>query len=192
MLFRSAMGDGADIGDGWYHGVPTQDAGFLSTGGKVTFGLTENGPLLARLHIRVEWLVPRDFNFKDMKRSADLAPLVVEHRVTLRKGARHVEIDTTVHNTIRDHRLRLLCPTRFDKAQTYWADTAFDAIERPVGLRPDNHTLRELQVEMTPQQNWVAIEDGKTGMALLAPGQYESAVLDQTDRPLCEIGRAHV
>ena len=56
---------------------------------------------------------------------------------------------------------------------------------RPVGLRPDNHTLRELQVEMTPQQNWVAIEDGKTGMALLAPGQYESAVLDQTDRPLC-------
>jgi len=38
---------------------------------------------------------------------------------------------------------------------------------------------------MTPQQNWVAIEDGKTGLALLAPGQYESAVLDQTDRPLC-------
>ncbi len=180
-----ALEDSADIGDGWFHGVPTQDAGFLSTGGKVTFGLTENGPLLARLHLRVEWLVPRDFDFKNMKRSADLVPLVVEHRVTLRKGARHVEVDTTVHNTIRDHRLRLLCPTRFDKAQTYWADTAFDAIERKIGLPADNYTRRELAVEMTPQQNWVAIEDGKTGIALLAPGQYESAVLDQTDRPLC-------
>jgi alpha-mannosidase/mannosylglycerate hydrolase len=38
---------------------------------------------------------------------------------------------------------------------------------------------------MTPQQNWVATSDGTRGLALLAPGQYESAVLDQPDRPLC-------
>ena len=38
---------------------------------------------------------------------------------------------------------------------------------------------------MTPQQNWVAIAGTKTGLALLAPGQYESGVLDQPDRPLC-------
>ena len=38
---------------------------------------------------------------------------------------------------------------------------------------------------MTPQQNWVATTDGSHGLALLAPGQYESAVLDQPDRPLC-------
>lgn len=181
----AAMVDDADIGDGWFHGVATQDAAFMSTGGRVTFGLTENGPLLARLHMRVEWLVPREFDFAAMKRSRELTPLVVEHRITLRKGSRWVEVDTTVHNTIRDHRLRLLCPTRFDKAQHYWSDTPFDAVKRPIGLPADNHLRRELQVEMTPQQNWVAIEDGKIGLALLAPGQYESAVLDQTDRPLC-------
>jgi len=37
---------------------------------------------------------------------------------------------------------------------------------------------------MTPQQNWVAVSDAKSGLALLAPGQYESGVLDQPDRPL--------
>lgn len=181
----AAMVDDADIGDGWFHGMATQDAAYLSTGGRVTFGLTENGPLLARLHMRVEWLVPREFDFAAMKRSRELAPLVVEHRITLRKGSRWLEVDTTVHNTIRDHRLRLLCPTRFDKAQRYWSDTPFDAVPRAIGLPADNHLRRELQVEMTPQQNWVAVEDGKIGLALLAPGQYESAVLDQTDRPLC-------
>ncbi|MEI6083028.1 MAG: glycoside hydrolase family 38 C-terminal domain-containing protein [Verrucomicrobiota bacterium] len=175
-----AMEDTADVGDGWYHGVPTADAGFLSTGGNVTFGLRENGPLLARLHIRVEWLVPREFDFKNMRRGHDRAPLVVEHLVTLRKGAPLVEVDTTVHNTVRDHRLRLFCPTGAD-ANSYWSDSAFDAVERPVGLRADNHTLRELQVEMTPQQNWITAGD----LALLAPGQYESALLEQPDRPLC-------
>lgn len=176
-----ALEDTADIGDGWFHGVALQEAGFLSTGGQVTFGLQENGPLVARLHVRVEWLVPREFDFKNMRRSAELAPLVVEHRITLRKDARHVEIATTVHNTIRDHRLRLFCPTGHGAAKTYVSDSPFDAVERPVGLRADNHTLRELQVEMTPQQNWIAGGD----LALLAPGQYESAMLDQPDRPLC-------
>ncbi|MCX7915941.1 MAG: glycoside hydrolase family 38, partial [Verrucomicrobiae bacterium] len=180
-----AMVDDADIGDGWYHGVATNDSAYLSLGGRVTFGLTENGPLLARLHLRVELLVPLEFDFAAMKRSRELAPLVVEHRVTLRKGSRWVEVDTTVHNTIRDHRLRLVCPTRFDKAQRYWSDTPFDAVERSIALAADNHLRRELQMEMTSQQNWVAVSDGKIGLALLAPGQYESAVLDQTDRPLC-------
>jgi alpha-mannosidase/mannosylglycerate hydrolase len=180
-----AMEDTADIGDGWFHGIALQDRAYLSTGGNTTFGITENGPLLARLCIRVEWSVPSAYDFSLGRRSSTLVPLVVEHRVTLRKGSGHVEIETTVHNTPSDHRLRVFCPTRLAQAESFWADTPFDAVERPVKLRQDRHLARELQVEMTPQQNWVATTDGQRGLALLAPGQYESAVLDQSDRPLC-------
>ncbi len=180
-----AMEDTADIGDGWFHGVALQDRAYLSTGGNVSFGLTENGPLLARLHLRVEWLVPESFDFQRNERSGRLVPFVVEHHVTLRKGQAHAEVETTIHNHVRDHRLRLLCPTGLQKAESFWSDTPFDAVERPVKLREGNHLLREIQVEMTPQQNWVAISDGHRGLALIAPGQYESAVLDQPDRPLC-------
>jgi alpha-mannosidase/mannosylglycerate hydrolase len=179
-----ALEDTADIGDGWFHGIALQDRAYLSTGGTVSFGITENGPLLARLHLRVEWLIPAEFDFHLNQRSPHLVPYVVEHLVTLRKGSTHVEIDTTVHNQARDHRLRLLCPTGFADAETYWSDTPFDAIKRPIKRR-DTHAHREIQVEMTPQQNWVATGDGQHGLALLAPGQYESAVLDQPDRPLC-------
>jgi len=179
-----AMEDGADIGDGWFHGVALQDIALSSTGGRVTFGLTENGPLLARLKMRVEWPVPSGFDFKSFKREESLVPLIVEHIITLRKGQRHVEVDVTVFNTARDHRLRLLCPTNLG-CDTFWSDTPFDAVERSLHLREDNHLLRELQVEMTAQQNWVAASNGEFGLALLSPGQYESAVLDQPDRPLC-------
>ena len=177
--------DTADIGDGWFHGIALRDRAFLSTGGDVSFGITENGPLLARLQIRVEWLVPAGFDRARGERDQQLNPLVVEHLVTLRKGDLHIQIDTTVHNQVRDHRLRVLFPTGLSKARQFSADTPFDAVERPVQLRADNHLMREIQVEMTPQQNWVAITDGQHGLAAVAPGQYESAVLDQPDRPLC-------
>ncbi len=176
--------DIADIGDGWFHGIALTDRSYLSTGGKVVLGLTENGPLLARLHIRVEWEVPREFVFAKGERSTELVPLAVEHRVTLRKESQYAEIETTVHNTARDHCLRLHCPSGYSSAQTFWADSPFDAVRRPISLRKDRHLLKELQVEMTPQQNWVAVSDAKSGLALLAPGQYESGVLDQPERPL--------
>jgi alpha-mannosidase/mannosylglycerate hydrolase len=176
--------DIADIGDGWFHGLAVTDRSYLSTGGKVTFGLTENGPLLARLHIRVEWDVPREFLFAKGERSSDLIPLVVEHRVTLRKESRYAEVETTVHNTARDHCLRVVCPSGCSTAKTFWADSPFDAVERPIALRKDRHLLKELQTETTPQQNWVAVSGVKSGLALLAPGQYESGVLDQAERPL--------
>ena len=177
--------DNADIGDGWFHGLALTEKSYLSSGGKVSLGLTENGPLRARLHLRVEWEVPREFIFEKGKRSTELVPLVVEHRVTLRQESRYVEIETTVQNTARDHCLRLCCPTGYAAAQTFWADSPFDAVKRPIALRPDRHLLKELQIEMTPQQNWVAVGEAATGLALLAPGQYESGVLDQPDRPLC-------
>jgi alpha-mannosidase/mannosylglycerate hydrolase len=176
--------DIADIGDGWFHGIALTDQSYLSTGGKVSLGLTENGPLLARLHLRVEWEVPREFLFNEGVRSRDLVPLVVEHRVTLRKESRYAEIETTVHNTARDHCLRLHCPSGLASTKTFSADAPYDAVERPIALRKDRHLLKELQVETTPQQNWVAVGDGKHGLALLAPGQYESGVLDQPERPL--------
>jgi len=176
--------DIADIGDGWFHGIALTDKSYLSTGGETTFGLTENGPLLARLHIRVEWEIPREFDFAKGRRSSDLVPFVVEHLITLRRDSRYAEIETTVHNNAKDHSLRLHCPSGLSSAKTFWADSPFDAVERPIALRKDRHLLKELQVEMTPQQNWVAVGGAKAGLALLAPGQYESGVLDQPARPL--------
>src|SRR5262249_29700555 len=149
----------ADIGDGWFHGPAVQDRAYLSTGGTVTFGAFENGPLLGRLHVRVEWLVAEEVHSHKKQRNGRLRPHRVEHVVTLRKSADYVEVTTTVHNSVRDHRLRLFCPTRL-KVDTFMADTAFDAVERPVQMRGDSYLRREIQYEMTPQQNWVAATDG--------------------------------
>jgi alpha-mannosidase/mannosylglycerate hydrolase len=94
-----------------------------------------------------------------------------------------VEVEATVHNTASDHRLRVLLPSGA-RADTYLADSPFDVLERPIGLRADNHLYRELEVEAKPQQSWTAVHDDVRGLALVAPGQLETAVRDLPERPI--------
>ncbi len=175
--------DVADIGDGWYHGQAVNDQAFVSVAAPADVALVANGPLLARFRIRITMQVPADFKFDRMMRSAELAALVIDSHVTLRRDSDRAEVETVVHNTVRDHRLRVLFPTGA-KTAVYLTDSSFDVVERTIGLPPDNHTRRELAVETGPQQSWTAIADHQRGLAVVAPGLMETAVRDLPDRPL--------
>ncbi|MBC7316361.1 MAG: glycoside hydrolase family 38, partial [Chloroflexi bacterium] len=161
--------DCADIGDGWYHGVAVNDQVFVSSGCRAEIALVHNGPMLTTFRVRTTFAVPKCFAFDRMIRAEALTDLVLESLVSLRPGADRVEIETTVHNTAEDHRLRVLFPTRA-QADTYLADSAFDAVERPIALRPDRHLYRELEVETRPQQSWTAVCDGTRGLAVISTG----------------------
>jgi alpha-mannosidase/mannosylglycerate hydrolase len=176
--------DCADIGDGWYHGQAVNDQVFVSTGSPPAVALVHNGPQLATLRIRTRMQVPRAFDFGDRAaRTEELVALLIDSHVTLRAGAARVEVQTQVHNTACDHRLRVLFPTGADAA-TYRADTPFDVVERPIPLRADNHLYRELEVETSPQRSWTAVHGGGRGLAVVSTGLYETAVRDLRERPI--------
>ncbi|MBI4580158.1 MAG: glycoside hydrolase family 38, partial [Planctomycetes bacterium] len=157
--------DRADIGDGWYHGQPVNDEAFLSTACTADVALVADGFAKATIRIAREFHVPRCFCFDRMVRSDETEPLRITSFVTLRQGCDFVEVRTVVRNTIRDHRLRVLLPTG-THASTYFADSAFDVVERPIALRPDNADYREMETETKPQYTWTAVQ----GVALLPGG----------------------
>jgi len=175
--------DCADIGDGWYHGVAVNDQIFTSAASNAQVALVADGINKATLRITLTMHVPESFDFKSMTRSAKLAPLKIVSDVTLRKGRDDLEITTTVHNTILDHRLRVLCPTNIDSDQTC-SDSAFDVVQRKVQLAPDNAIRKELDVETKPHFTWTAITDGENGFALVTRSIPEIAASDLPDRPL--------
>ncbi|MDD2764854.1 MAG: glycoside hydrolase family 38 C-terminal domain-containing protein [Opitutaceae bacterium] len=175
--------DVADIGDGWYHGQAVNDQAFVSTGAQADIALISDGPLMTRFRVRTVLRLPAEFRFDRMIRSEQMTDLIIDSLVTLRRGGDRVEVRTTVHNTVRDHRLRVLLPTGV-KAKTYLADGAFDVIERPIALPKDNHLRRELAVETCAQQSWTAVTDSKRGLAVLAAGLFESGVRDLPEHPL--------
>lgn len=177
--------DRADIGDGWYHGTAVNDEWFTSHGTQAEIALVHDGFALTTFRLRSALHVPARFEHdqKVMRRSSTLMPLVITSWLTLRAGAPYLEIRTEVENTVRDHRLRVLFPTGLG-VKTYFADSAFDVVERPVALRPDWYKLHEPEVETKPQYSFTAVNDGQRGFAVLSSGQPESAVRDLPARPI--------
>lgn len=173
----------SDIGDGWYHGQAVNACTATSAGSPVDVRLVADGPELARLRIVQRLRVPAGFDFTAMRPSPRTVELEMAHVVTLRRGANRVEVETTVDNTVRDHRLRLLFPTGI-AAPTYLVDTAYDVVEVPVRLPADNGIRRELETETRPHQTWCALGDGEAGLAVVSRGLPEVAVIDRVDRPI--------
>ena len=178
-----ALEDRADIGDGWYFGMAANDQYFYSSACQASIALVHNGPYLTTFRIRTTMPLPAEFDFSSMRRSEKLADLVVDHLVSLRPGSDYLEIETRVQNKVKDHRLRVLFPSGA-LASTFFSDTPFDVVERPIALRKDNHLYRELEMETRPQQSWSAIYGGERGLALISTGLMEISAIDMPDRPL--------
>ncbi|MGM0401360.1 MAG: alpha-mannosidase [Chloroflexota bacterium] len=173
----------ADIGDGWFHGQAVNDEAYLSTGSPAEVALVENGSMLSSLRVRTRMQVPAEFDFSDMRRADEMATLSLDSLITLRKGADWIEVETTVDNVVKDHRLRVLFPSG-SGAQSYLADSPYDVVERPIALRSDRHLYRELEVETKPQQHWTAVHDAQRGLAVVSDGLLETAVRDLPQRPI--------
>jgi len=175
--------DTGDIGDGWYHGPPVNDQAFVSSAAHADVALVNNGPQLARFRVRTTLRVPEDFDFERMVRSPRMAEFVIDSVLTLRKGADRLEVQTVVHNNVRDHRLRVLFPSK-TQTVTYLSDGAFDVVERSIGLPKNAHLYRELPVETGAQQTWSAVFDARRGLAVVSSGLLECFVREQAERPL--------
>jgi len=175
--------DVADIGDGWFHGLPVNDQQVVSTGAASEVILEHDGPQQCTFRIRTHLRVPGAFDFEQRRRSQTFAEMLCESLVTLRAGSDRIEVATTVDNTARDHRVRVLFPTGA-KARTFLCDGAFDVVERQIALPEDNHLRRELAVETTAQQTWTAVGGAKRGLAIVSHGLPECAVRDLPERPI--------
>lgn len=175
--------DCADIGDGWNYGPAANDQAFHSSASSASLALVSSGPYQASFRLRTVMDVPADFKFDAMTRSSEFRGLLLDSIVTLRSGADWLEVETTVQNEIKDHRLRVLLPSGA-AADTCLMDTPFDVVERPVRLRDDNYLYREQEVEMRPQQTFTAVSDQRRGLAVVSTGLLECAVQDLPERPL--------
>ncbi len=180
--------DCADIGDGWFHGAAVNDQVFTSTAARSDVALVANGPFLATFRIRTPMRVPARFDMRTMTRSEEFTEVVIDSLVTLRAGADHLEIETTIHNSADDHRMRVLFPSGAQDARTYFADTPFDVVERPIALHPERHAFREMEIETAPMQSWCAVCGGAGGeaggLAIVTEGLQECAVRDLSERPI--------
>ncbi len=175
--------DAADIGDGWYHGRPTNDQIFASSASHADVCLLHDGPYCCTFRITLSMCVPACFDHRRGQRADYCVEMAIISDVSLRLDAQHLEVCTRIDNHCKDHRVRVLMPTGA-QASTFLTDAAFDVVQRPIALRSDNPQYREPEVETKPQQSWSAVFDDKRGLAVISTGLHEVTVRDQPDRPI--------
>ncbi len=176
--------DCGDVGDAWCHRKPAKDLILTTLKTRPRIEKAFDGPLAAAIRISYEWKLPEKTHPDTARAKEPLKKIVLSSELKLVKGKRVLEIETTIDNTIRDHRLQTVFPTGLVCRQAK-AAMPFGFAERtlhPKGqtdagwVEPDNHTA--------PNQGWVGLSDGKKGLIVLNHGIPEYEVKGDRTRAL--------
>ncbi|MFQ5665410.1 MAG: hypothetical protein ACE5I7_03175 [Candidatus Binatia bacterium] len=159
--------DRGDAGD-TYDFEPVDEGGCIVLE-RVTVERREHASGLKALRITRALRLPMGLSEDGKRRSSETTTLALETDVRLVPGIRRVDLVIRVHNTARDHRLRLLFPTGARSAR---AASTFDVAERRPGT-PDGAGWRQPPVPTFPHQGWIAAG----GLCVAAPGLAEGELL---------------
>ncbi len=160
--------DSGEIGDPWNHVVPEFDETFTTLSERPVVTLLRHGEFETSFKVSYRWMLPEKRSADERSRSEHQLPIDIDSVITLRKGSRLVEVETTVNNRCEDHYLQVAFPTDL-KADHSWAQSQFDVIARPIE-KPDYSLYDEIPMTEMPMNSFVDLTDGKIGAALLNTG----------------------
>lgn len=180
--------DTGDIGNEYIYVRPKNSPAITTVGSRAEIRLLEDEPYRAVYEIshKMEVPVSADDTFEEEKksmadvfgrkagRSSETVILPVTIRLILEKNAKAVRAETTICNTAKDHRIRVMIPTGLD-ADTHFADSVFEVVER------NNHhsPMWKNPSGCEHQQNFVAMCDDNAGILVANIGLYEYEVLPE-------------
>ena len=185
--------EGADAGDTYNYSAPLNDRIILSTGKRAKVEWIDQGPLFSTIKISIEMVVPERIDESRDNRSKEARILPVISYVRLEALSPLLKIKTSVKNTVKDHRLRVLFPTNIETDFSY-PGTQFDVVEHEISPAPyhdeeiPEHLRRVLigarevsPVTIFPQREFVDIHDKKRGLAVLNRGLPAYEVLSENN-----------
>ena len=170
--------DGGDVGNYWAFYPPYNDQVFNTLSSHPRIWLEEDGSLSATIGIEHSLDLPAFAHEPECgvrgesRRSDETKKLVITSRLTLKKGARRLDIRTEVDNTIRNHRLRVSFPTGI-KAGNACSSGHFTVDERPRVPAGDSNGEHWPEMQTLPTQHFVDLSANGQGLALLHTGMTE-------------------
>jgi len=181
--------DEGEIGDGWFHAREPGDRAVIGRGGAVDIELMHDGSEMCRFSITRILRVPAfmEQGPNEMRRSKELVELPIRSELTLSRGARWVDVKTTVNNTARDHRLKLCLETGVNSLE-YEADQAFAIVRRKAGLPRHTHAWKEFDRGDHSFSHLILRRDvSGEGLAFLSRGGLHECMAQDDARGTLEI-----
>jgi alpha-mannosidase len=185
--------DTGETGHSWIHMEPDDNRTIMSHRSPVCITLEEAGPLFTRMRVDYHMEIPagidheltaqfREAEMNHTSRAKEVKEVVVTSRFTLRARQKRLDITTSLTNTCRNHRLRVVFPTHL-KADRTNAESAFDVISRDIHVKKGGAYYGRPNPQY-PMCRFVDMSDGEMGLAVLNTGIREYEAMDRADRPL--------
>ena len=100
-------------------------------------------------------------------------PITIQAR--LLEGVPRTDLQIKVHNTAKDHRLRLLFPTSI-ACDTAFYDGHFEIVRRPTSVQPGGSDWIEQPAAEQPMRSFAAVGQDGRGLMVVARGLREASV----------------
>ncbi|PNN24007.1 alpha-mannosidase [Enterococcus faecium] len=118
-------------------------------------------PVSADERLEKEQQMVVEFRYRKAERSKEKRILQIKTIMTIRKDSKKNDFETTLDNQMKDHRLRVLFPTKLH-VEHHEADSIFEVVKRP------NHVSKSWENPTNPQhqQAFVNIHDEEYGVTV--------------------------
>ncbi|HOP69741.1 MAG: glycoside hydrolase family 38 C-terminal domain-containing protein [Dethiobacteria bacterium] len=172
--------DGGDRGDLYTFTAPEKDTLVDSPVRglkKVRFEVTETGPVRASVRITRTYRLPASLSPTRESRSRKKVDCRITTIVSLISNWPGVHFETVIDNRALDHRLRVHFSAPFKVAECH-ADGHFSVIRRSIQPPPGDYSgWAEKPDGLAPQKQFVSIDNGEFGLALINRGLPEYEVM---------------
>lgn len=174
--------DNGEIGSAHISRMPQRNPVQTSLGSVATITMVESNTLRGIYRIDLSLTVPAAATLDGRDRLRETRVIPITTWLTLEKGSPVLKLRTKLTNDARDHRLRVNFPS-YVKSDYATVESAFAIEKRNIRwtITGDNG---EGHYPFQPMQNFVDINDGKAGLAILNKGLREYEIHDDADRTI--------
>lgn len=172
--------DGGDRGDLYTYTKPEEDRPVekpLRFPKGVKYEVVESGPVRATVRLTQTYRLPVSLAADRRKRARQKVDCQIVTEVSLIAGVPGIHFKTVIDNCAKDHRLRVHFRAPFP-ARECQADGQFAVLRRPVQPPEGDYSgWAEVPDGLAPQRQFVAIDNGEFGIAVINRGLPEYEVL---------------
>ncbi|MFQ5854042.1 MAG: alpha-mannosidase [Anaerolineae bacterium] len=169
--------DGGDRGDEYNYCPPAEHL-VVDTPAQPPRISHTGGPARQSVRIAMTYRLPAALTEDRQARSQELVEVPITTTVSLSPGVPRIDVQTTVDNRARDHRLGVQFPTPVQTDHNA-AESQFDVVERSIDLPQDTSDWVEQPVGTHPQSIFVDVTDGDVGLMVANRGLPEYEVIER-------------
>ncbi|HTO08710.1 MAG TPA: glycoside hydrolase family 38 C-terminal domain-containing protein [Myxococcota bacterium] len=166
-----------------YNFDPVPDSAPVERPERVRIRVERAGTAAATLVLALTYRVPESLAQDRARRSERSVALPVSLRVRLSGALDRIDLEVSLDNTARDHRLRLLARAPF-AASRFRVESAFEISDRPIAPPADAfgpERPSELPIGACPQRTFASLAAGERALSVANRGNAEAEAVPEPD-----------